>query len=421
MKIKLAYGKNGLDIDLPDDWDVTILEPGFVQGLPDERDAVRAALQLPIAALPLAEYVLPSDRVGIIFNDITRATPNELIISMILEQIPFVLDENITLFDALGTHRENSADELHQLLGDELVERFRSVQNSAFDQGTQVYSGRTKRGNEIWLNREMTECDVIILTGFIEPHLFAGFSGGGKAIMPGMTGLETIMKHHTPALIVHPRANWGVTEGNPMLEEIMEIAETQARIYLLNVTLNKNQEITGVFAGDVREAHAAGCEFARETAMVAVDKPFDIVVTTNSGYPLDQNLYQAVKGMSAAAQIVCQGGSIVAVSECSDGIPDHGLYFQLLQESGSPERWLEMAEEPGFERHDQWQVQLQAQVCAKAQVYVFSDFLSDEQIEAAWFKPCRNLFNTIEKLKLETSGRIAILPEGPQTVPYLRG
>jgi nickel-dependent lactate racemase len=406
---------------LPADWDVTVLEPKFLPGLPDEHAALAAALSEPISAPPLVEIVKPADRVGIIFNDITRATPNDLIVPAILEQIPFVPDENIILFNALGTHRVNTDAELREMLGDELVDRYRIVQNNAFDISTQVSLGKNTRGNEVWLNRELVDCDVKILTGFIEPHLFAGFSGGGKAVMPGMAGMKTIMRNHTPQALMHPRTTWGITRGNPLWEEITEIASTLPRTFLLNVALNKYQQVTAVFAGELHAAHAAGCDFVRETAMVAVDQPFDIVVTTNSGYPLDQNLYQTIKGLSAAAQIVRQKGVILAASECSDGLPDHGLYASLLQETGSPEGWLQLIQQPNFETHDQWQMQLHAMVCQQADVYLYSDGLSDEQIEMAWLKPCRDILSTLSALREERgNARIAVMPEGPQTVPFLR-
>ena len=420
MKIKLAYGKKGKEIELPQEWDVTVLEPRFEAGLPDAHDAIRAALQNPIGAKPLAEMVRPGDRVGVIFNDITRATPSELILSAILDELAHVPAENVILFDALGTHRENTESELRGMLGDRLVDGYRIVQNNSFDPSTQVHLGRTRRGNEIWLNRALAECDVKILTGFIEPHLFAGFSGGGKAVMPGMAGLRTIMHNHSPEMLANPKVTWGIIDGNPLYEEVQEIAAVLPNKFLVNVTLNKHQQVTAVFAGDVRQAHAVGCEYVRQTAMTPVEQAFDIVLTTNSGYPLDQNLYQTTKGMSAAAQIVRQGGVILAVSECSDGIPAHGQYAALLKESGGPQGWQAMVSTPGFESQDQWQVQVQAQVCRKADVYLYSEYLSDEQIEMAWLKPCRDIVGTLEMLRREKGLlRIAVMPEGPQTVPYV--
>ncbi len=315
MKITLAYGKTGLPIEIPDEWSAVVVEPVYVPGLPDPAGAIRQALRRPIGCAPLTEAVrrLPSGaRVGVIFSDITRPTPNHILLPAVLAELAEagVLPEQITLFNALGTHRPNTDAELRRMLGDEVVDGYRIVQNDAFDYATQVCLGVSSRGHEMWINRELAACDLKILTGFIEPHFFAGFSGGGKAVMPGMAGLKTVLGNHDAGMIGHPKATWGVTHGNPIWEEVREVARALAGagVFLLNVALNKDKQITGVFAGDLDAAHAQGCDFVRQTAMQPVPRPFDIVVTTNSGYPLDLNLYQAVKGMSAAAQIVKPGG-----------------------------------------------------------------------------------------------------------------
>jgi lactate racemase len=280
-----------------------------------------------------------------------------------------------------------------------LVDEYRVVQNDAFDPETQVCLGTTQRGHDIWLNREIAACDVKVLTGFIEPHFFAGFSGGGKALMPGMAGQRTVLGNHDAGMIAHPAGHLGRDQGNPIWEEVMEVAHAVGGTFLVNVTLNRDKAITGVFAGDLDAAHAAGCAFARDTAMVPVPAPFDIVVTTNSGYPLDLNLYQAVKGMSAASQIVKPGGAIIIAAECWDGIPDHGLYGQLLAAARSPRELLDTITAPGFLKQDQWQAQIQAQIQLKAEVYVHSDHLTDEQIRRALLLPCASIEQTVAQLR----------------------
>ncbi|MGC8781955.1 MAG: nickel-dependent lactate racemase [Anaerolineae bacterium] len=423
MRIRLAYDKTGLWIELPDDLDVTVVEPAFVPGLPDPAAALRAALAAPIAATPLRELVRPGERVGVIFSDITRPTPNRLILPTVLAELSRVPGVEVTLFNALGTHRSNTDAELRDMLGDEIVERYPIVQNNAFDPTTQVRVGVTSRGHEVWLNAQLMACDLKVLTGFIEPHFFAGFSGGGKAIMPGMAGLRTVLGNHDARMIADPRATWGVTEGNPIWEEIQEVAQQAGRLFLVNVTLNREKQITGVFAGDLRAAHAAGCSFARRAAMAAVPQPFDIVITTNSGYPLDLNLYQAVKGMSAAAQVVRPGGAIIIAASCWDGIPDHGLYGRLLREAASPQELLERINAPGFLEQDQWEAQIQAQIQLQAEVYVRSHNLTDEQITAALLRPCHRIEDTVAELlqRYGRRARICVLPEGPQTIPYIQG
>lgn len=423
MRVKLAYGKRGLDLDLDEGWNVRVIEPQFVPSVTDPAAALRAALRSPIGALPLRAQVGRDDRVGIIVNDITRATPNPLILRAILDELPEVPRDNLTLFIALGTHRPNTPDELSTLLGADISRGIRIVQNNAFDRETQVCLGTTSRGNEAWVNRDLMACSFRILTGFIEPHFFAGFSGGPKALMPGMGGQATVLRNHSVSNIANPNATWGITHGNPIWEEVHEIALMAGNLFLVNVALNRDKDITSVFAGDLDQAHDQGCEFVRRTSMVPVEEPFDIVLTTNSGYPLDLNLYQAVKGMSAAAKVVRDGGAILIAAECWDGIPEHGLYGQLLRESGSPQALLERLAAPGFAMQDQWQAQIQAQIQLKAEVYVHSDYLSDEQIRSARLLPAADLRAVLDRLvqRYGPQARICVLPEGPQTIPYRMG
>jgi len=421
MHITLAYGKTGLPLDLDDSLDVTVVEPTFVPALPDPAAAVRRALALPIGSPPLRDLARPGMRVGVVFSDITRPAPNPLLLSAVLDVLDAAPGLEIVLFNALGTHRPNTEAELRGMVGDAIFERRRIVQNDTFDSSTQVRVGTTSKGHETWLNAELMRCDLKVLTGFIEPHLFAGFSGGGKAIMPGMAGQRTVLGNHDAGMVGHPQAIWGVTRGNPVWEEVREVAGQAGRLFLLNVTLNRDKAVTGVFAGDLDEAHAAGCAFVRGRAMVAVPRPFDIVVTTNSGYPLDINLYQSVKGLRAADPIVRDGGAIIIAARCADGIPEHGLYGKILRESRTPRELLARICAPGFLEQDQWQAHIQALVQQKASVYVRSDGLTDDQIRAALLLPCRRIEDTIAAL-LERYGRgasICVMPEGPQTIPYV--
>jgi nickel-dependent lactate racemase len=421
MQYRLAYGKSGVTIDLPDNLSVIVVQPRHVPGLPDPSTAVREALDNPMSAPPLRNLVESTDRVGIVFSDITRPTPNYILLPALRKTLAHVPDDNIVLFNATGTHRANTETELRGMLGDELVDRYLIVQNDAADADSHTVVGATLSGNEIAILREYLECDVKILTGFIEPHFFAGYSGGGKAVMPGLASLDTIMRNHNARNIDHPRARWGVTRGNPIWEEASEAAAMTSPTFLLNVTLNRDKEITGVFAGDLLEAHARGCEFVREQAMVPVDAPFDIVIGTNSGYPLDLNLYQSVKGMSAAAQVVKPGGSIIIAAECWDGIPDHGEYSRLLQGAESLESLLTAIRAPGYACQDMWQAHVQALVCGQADVYFHTRHLTPEQITRALLKPCVSIEHTVAQLleKYGEEATICILPEGPQTVPYV--
>ncbi len=422
LRVRLSYGKRGLPLELPNDLDVTLIENRYVPPVNNAELALRSALRAPINARPLQEIARRNDTVAIVFSDITRPAPNHLILPAILEELSHVAAGNFLLCNALGTHRPNSRSELEQMLGPDLVARYRIVQNDSADEGSQVCIGRSSFGHELWVNREYLQAEVKILTGFIEPHFFAGFSGGGKAVMPGMAGERTVFGNHDAGMIADERATWGITHGNPIWEEAREAALLTGPDLLLNVTLNSDKEITGVFAGELTHAHDAGIDFVRDSSMVAVDRPFDIVITTNSGWPLDMNLYQAVKGMSAAEQIVRQGGSIIIAAECSEGIPEHGLYGQLLGDAADPADLANKVLTAHETRQDQWQAQIQARIQQRADVYVYADGLSDSQIEGALLLPCRDIPALVERLlqRYGTGARIAILPEGPQTIPWLK-
>lgn len=421
MEVHLAYGRHGLAVELPGKVDVVTSR--FVPGLADEVEALTAALRQPIGTRPLAQLVQPGQTVTIVHSDITRATPNDRILPVLLAELEGagIRRQDIKLINALGTHRPQTDAELRMMLGDAVVDNYCCLQHDAYDDDNLVSLGTTSRGNPVRINRDYLHADVRILTGFIEPHFFAGFSGGPKGVLPALAGAESVMSNHGRAMIADPRATWGVTEGNPIWEEMREVAQMTAPTLLLNVTLNVKREITGVFAGELLAAHRAGCAFVREQAMVALDEPYDVVVTTNSGYPLDQNLYQCVKGMSAARQIVREGGSIIMAGACQDGLPNHGRYAELLRRGGSPQGVLDLLAQPDFAAQDQWQVQIQALIQQHADVYVYSDGLTDQQIEAALLRPCRNIGATICMLRDQgRAARVCVLPEGPQTVAYLR-
>jgi nickel-dependent lactate racemase len=339
----------------------------------------------------------------------------------LLEEISRVPREQIVLINAVGTHRANTQDELDEMLGRDIVEGYRIVQHDPLDRASTIYVGQSSLGHRAHINAEYMRASIKILTGFIEPHDFAGFSGGPKAVLPGIAGQRCVLENHGAKMIGHPRATWGVTEGNPIWEEMCEVALMTSPTFLLNVSLNRDKRITGVFGGDLRAAHAEGTRFVGENALVPVVAPFDIVITSNSGYPLDLNLYQAVKGMGAAAQVVKPGGSIIIAAECWDGIPNHGDYGQLLQKASSPEEMLTMVNSPGFCRQDQWQVQIQAQVQMKADVYVKSSYLDAKTVESAMLRPCVSVEETVADLLLRygPEATICVLPEGPMTILYV--
>ncbi len=420
MKIQLDYGTEGLEVDLPDDR-TTLIEPAYPPGVSDPEDALRRALAEPIGSVPLSEQVKPGKRVAISVCDGTRPQPRALMLRALFLSMPQVRPEDIVILVATGTHRANTNDELTSMFGAEIMERYRVVNHDARDPSTLVLAGRGPDDMPVLLRREWVEADLRITTGFVEPHFFAGFSGGPKMVAPGLAGLETTMILHDARRIGHPKATWGVIEGNPVHDDVREIARRTGVDFAFDVTLNGEKEITAAFAGELFAEHSAACATSRREAMREVPSRFDVVVTTNSGFPLDQNLYQAVKGMSAAAQIVKDGGVILCASECRDGLPNHGTYVDLLGRGESPDELLAMIHDPQFAEPDQWQVQIQAQILKRARVLVKTSYLSPEEIRAAHFEPMEDVSEAAREAldKAGPGASLCVLPRGPQTIPYV--
>jgi nickel-dependent lactate racemase len=419
MQVELAYGDGQVLAEVPQE-QATIIRPFHSAGLADERGAVLAALEKPIAAHPLREWIKPGDQVCIVFTDITRATPNDRIIPWLLEYLAGVPHKDIVLLNSVGTHRPNTAAELEQMLTPAVVQNFCVLNHEPENSQALIPLGTTRDGTPALLNRRFVEADVRIVTGFIEPHFFAGFSGGPKGIMPGLAGLRTVMSNHGAQNLADPNATFGVTRDNPVWEEMRDIALRPGPSFLLNVALNEQRQITGVFAGDLLAAHRIGCEFVKKSAMQPVEAPFDVVITTNSGYPLDQNLYQGVKGMGAGARVLKPGGTLILACECRNGVPAGSSYDHLLRSASSPEELLKLLATPGFHRPEQWQAQLQALIQRQGRILLYSS-LPDETVRAAHLTPCHDLSATVNELLKSHShrARIGVLPQGPLTIPYL--
>jgi nickel-dependent lactate racemase len=421
MNVSLAYGRGHIEVELPDDR-TTVIEPSVQKGLGDEHAALITALNQPIGALSLAEAISPARRICIVHTDITRATPNDRLIPWLLAYLERhgATRENITLLNGTGTHRPNTRAELEEMLTPMVVANYRCVNHVAEDLAAHVQFGHTRTCAPALINRLFAEAEVRIVTGFIEPHFFAGFSGGPKGIMPGVAALPTVMSNHGTQHIGHSQAAFGVTDGNPLWEEMRDIALRAGPSFLVNVTLNERREITGVFAGDLVAAHRVGIDFVRASAMQPVAEPFGVVVTTNSGYPLDMNLYQAVKGMAAAARIVKDGGTIALAAECCEGVPDGSPHDRLLRSVANGEELLAMLAESDRVRPEQWQSQIQALIQRRAEVHLHST-LPDATIRAAHLEPCPDIAVLVAR-KLTAAGsraRVAVLPHGPLTIPYL--
>ncbi|MDR3541490.1 MAG: nickel-dependent lactate racemase [Desulfosporosinus sp.] len=418
MEVNLAYGKNGLKVNLPEN--SKIIEPTHQEPPEDDHEVVLNALRSPIGTKPLRELVKSSDKVVIVISDITRPTPNHKLIPWILEELPHVPIKNVTIINGTATHRDQTREEFVEMLGEAVVDTVRIINHHCHEKSELTHLGTSCFGCEVYLNKEYVEADFRIVTGFIEPHFFAGFSGGPKGIMPGIAGIETILTFHNAKMIGHPMATWGVLENNPLQEMTREVNTFCKPDFLLNVALNGKKEITNVFAGELIAAHAMGCAYVKDHAMVKCNQRFDVVVTTNSGYPLDQNLYQAVKGMNAAQMIVKQGGTIICAAECIEGMPEHGNFVKILDMRDTPSELLAMINEPSFQVFDQWEAQRLAMIQEWAEVFIYST-LPDDSVRIAKLTPIKSIEQTLRELsdKYGDNMSIAVLPLGPLTIPFI--
>jgi nickel-dependent lactate racemase len=371
MQVQLQYGRHGLCVEIPSD-NVHVIEPRFLPGLPDEAAEFQAAVRHPIASAPLKDLIKPSDQVALVVPDLTRPFPAHRVLPWVFAELSHVPQENFTIHLGNGSHRLETDHEINALLGADIAANYRVINHSACDPSTLELAGRDLDGQPVYFDRDYVQADRRIALGFIEPHLMAGFSGGYKAIMPGIADIDAILRYHNAARIGHSRSTWGLLEHNPTQELIRHNGSLLSVDFCLNVTLNRRREITRFFCGSVVAAHEQGAAFCKETTMIACDRLYPIVITTNSGYPLDQNLYQTDKGLSAAAQIVEEGGLIICASECSDGFPSHGNYRQLLFEHATPRDLLDTILSPGFAVFDQWEAQIHAGICLKARVALYS-------------------------------------------------
>jgi lactate racemase len=421
-RVQLAYGEAGLSVDLPAAR-TTVVEPVYAQGAADQREVLRRALRQPVAGPPLREIARPGQKVAISMCDGTRAQPRHLMIPAVLEELDGIIDlDDVVILVATGTHRGNTEAEIRSMLGDAVVDAVHVLNHDAREPSSLVHLGTHGDGVPVWLNRHWVEADLRITTGFVEPHFFAGFSGGPKLVAPGLAGLDTVLTLHDARRIGHPSATWAVCEGNPVHDDIRAVVGAVGGVdFGLDVVLNREQQIVEAFGGELFAMHAAAREGARRLAMRPVPELFDVVVTTNAGFPLDQNLYQSVKGMSAGATVVREGGTIVCAAECRDGFPNHGSYREVLESAPSPRALLESIEARPETLPDQWQVQVQAKVQARARVVMHTSYLSDHALAAAHLEQTGDIAGTVAEV-LAAAGpqaRVCVLPEGPQTIPYL--
>lgn len=425
MQVVLKYGRTGLTANLPETPGFQgVLAPRDAQPLGDPLSEVENALERPIQSRALCDVAKGKRSACIVISDVTRPVPNKLLLPPILHTLESsgVPREGILILVATGTHRPNEGAELVQLVGDEVARKYRIVNHFCKHREDMVSAGTIQDGTPVRVNRLYAESELKLLTGFIEPHLWAGFSGGRKAILPGISSLETVRHMHGPEMVAHPRTAYGVLEGNPFHEAALAIQEKVGADFTVNVTLDAAKRITGVFAGHPVASHERGCEYLSRQCILELDEPLDFAVTTNAGAPLDCNLYQTVKGMAAAAPGVRAGGSILIASACFEGI-GNPEYEQVMDMADTPEGFLRRLMAHEFFIADQWCAQETYQVMRRHPTWLFTGGIPRRKVEQYHFRWADSIESAVERI-LEECGRgarWAVIPDGPMLILRTKG
>lgn len=426
MIVHMPYGKTLLSLDLPDDRVVAILQSKSFNALLDEKKIIQDALNNPVGCSRLVDLSLNRRSVCIIVSDYTRATPNRLLLPPIIESLKEagVKTGEIKILVAYGLHKPAPRELLKEFLGAEIIEEMEVIDHDAEREADLVHIGKTSFGTKLSVNRHVVNSDLVILTGLIEPHFFAGYSGGRKSILPGVAGREAIFNNHGYRMIMHPLARYGVLEGNPIHEDMVEsIKMIKREMYVVNVVIDKGHRVVGAFAGDVFEAHLRGVRFLDEHVRVKSPMKADIVVTSNGGYPLDRDLYQAVKGMATGELVVRDGGVIIVFAECIDGVGrGHEEFYRLMAEAKSPDEVLERIkrEEP---IKDQWEAQILARILKTAKIILVTKNIKHNVIEEMHMVPASSPEEAIEEAYKIAGEKpnIIVIPEGPYVIPCVEG
>lgn len=419
--ISLPYGRGHLRAEIPERYLASVAVPRRMKPVANPDVKLDKALVAPIASPSLEELARGKKRPIIIISDSTRPTPSGMIVEAALRSLSRagIPEKSVRLVVATGLHRPSTEEELMERLGKDLLNRLEVWNHDARDDSSLVSLGHTSRGTPLWLNKAVHESDLVIGDGYIEPHFFAGYTGGGKNIMPGVSGFETIKANHGAAMIDHPKARAGVLKGNPIYEDIVEAAGRGGLDFSINVTLDPQKRISGVFAGGFEEAHRAGSKFL--DGHVKVETPeADIVITTNGGYPLDRDLYQAVKGMTVAEGIIREGGVAIVASECVDGV-GHPRFRELVERSSTPQEILDVIRTPGFFEVDQWEAQILARVLMRCDVICVTG-VESAVIRGMHMIPAGSIQKALG-IALKYVGRdpeIVVVPGGPSTIPHAR-
>jgi len=420
---RLAYGKGFLYVDLDDaHFDVVTIMPNSAEAAGNPQTLFVEKASAPTGSLPLGELgaaqKVTSPKITIVIADHTRPVPDRLLIPWIVSALKCD-DRQVTLLVGTGTHRSPNDEELIRMLGEENLSRFRVVVHDCLDSAALKQVGTSKCGGACFLNRHYCEADIRIATGFVEPHFFAGFSGGAKAIVPGIAGMETIRHFHRAELIADPNVTWGITAGNPLLSLAREMVSFCPPDAIVNVSLGPSKQITDVFVGDFVQAHEAACKRVSKESLIPVSRRFPVVLTSNSGYPLDMNFYQTVKGISAAARIAEEGGAIVIVSECRQGIPVGSAFGRMLARPVPPDELLKRIMASRQTAYDQWQVQALLQIESRHRLYLYSalDPLSSRLTRAARVEGVGEQLEFIRRSLGYERLPVAVMPYGPLAIP----
>ena len=420
MNISIPYGRTRLTADIPDDRLQGMLCSRLEHYIPEagETELVENALANPIGSGKLEQLAAGKEKIVLIASDHTRPVPSKVLVPPMLRAIrrgnPCA---KITILIATGCHRGTTRAELIEKFGPEIVERERIEIHDCADEENMVTIGTLPSGGQLRINRIAADADLLISEGFIEPHFFAGFSGGRKSVLPGIAARETVYWNHNAAFIADPHARTGILNGNPLHRDMVYAARTANLAFICNVVINAKHEVVGAFAGDCEAAHIAGTEFL-QTLCRCDALPADIVITTNNGYPLDQNIYQSVKGMTAGEACCTEGGVIIMAAACDDG---HGgeSFMRTMVDGASAEEILRTIEAtpPSETVPDQWESQILARILSRFHVVLISR-ADPALVRAMKMHPAQNLAEAIaiaEKL-LGRNGSITVIPEGISTI-----
>lgn len=426
MRIDLNYGKGHLPVDLDDRWDVSVIRKPEMPLQADSSAAVEAALASPVGSAPLAEEAKGKASACVLICDITRPVPNGLLLPVILRQLldAGMARESIRILVATGLHRPNEGDELAELIGDPWVmENFRIENHFARNDADHVDLGRTPRGTHIKLDRRFVDADLKIVTGLVEPHFMAGYSGGRKVIAPGVAHRDTITTFHNARFMSDAKADSCILDGNPLHEEQLEVVRMLSKVLAVNVVLDEHRRLSFVNFGEVVQSHLDAVRFTEKYTVVAVPRRFKTVLTSAAGYPLDQTYYQTVKGMVVPMDILEPGGNLVIVSECAEGIGsvEYADAQRRLIDKGV-DGFFDDISAKEFADIDEWQTQMQLKPMRVGSVQLYTTGLSEADKRLTGIGIIEDSVNDAVRRCVEASGEqsMAVIPEGPYVVPAFR-